>query len=380
MKKNILFIMHGMPIGGAEKVLVDLLKHIDYDKYSIDLLLYYNYGELLHEIPNHVSIYSLFEYPSSSFYSRIYRKLLSCLSLSNFIQRRAVLNIFKNKKYDTIISFCQGHAHKLHTFLTGHASKNISWVHTDMNPNNWGKYIFDGNLKKQEFAYNMMDTIVFVSNKAKETFNKTFNISSKINQVCIYNLIDTSKINKMANVEVVPRDNTKIIFSNIGRLCEAKSQYRLIEAANILKKRFANFEIWIIGEGILRKQLEDKISENDLQDYVKLLGLQKNPYVYLSSSDIFVLTSHLEGFPLVVCEALVLGKPIISTKITGPTEILDDSKYGILVEENIEEIANAMYELAVNNDLRLKYSKLSILRSQMFQIDKTLQDIYNIID
>jgi glycosyltransferase involved in cell wall biosynthesis len=88
----------------------------------------------------------------------------------------------------------------------------------------------------------------------------------------------------------------------------------------------------ILGDGPLRAELEALIKKLDLNDVVKLLGYVDNPLKYFSRADVFVLSSHVEGLPNVLVEAMICGCTPVSTDCpTGPREVLQDGKYGYLV-------------------------------------------------
>ena len=368
-----------MPIGGAEKVLVDILDNFDYKKYQVDLLLYNYEGELLNQINTNVKILYLFKPSKKNILFRIFHKILKIFKL-NSLREWLRIRIIIQDQYDSIISFCQGPAHKCHTFLLNNSHNHISWIHSDLSQGNWGKLFFDNDICKQEKAYNKMSKLVFVSNDAKRAFNSIFSIRSDIEQYVIYNIIDIDKIERLAK-SVKIQKNDKFLFINIGRLIDAKRQDRLIDAANILAKENHNFEVWIIGDGPLKQTLQDKITYNSLNDFVILLGGQSNPYPYLLSSDCFVLTSSQEGFPVVICEAFALGKPVISTNVVGPTELIkENSEFGLLVNQDINEIAYAMRQIMISKEIRSHYECQSKKRKRMFDKKNTMQQIFALLN
>lgn len=377
--KRILFIMHSMPIGGAEKVLIDILDNIDYTAYDIDLLLYTNEGELLPKVNKNVRIYAAFEPRKRTLWRRIIGRIEKMLNLVDYIEKKHTRKVI-HSNYDCIISFCQGPAHKLHTFLLDRASKHISWVHNDLRLNNWGKLFFHNDVKRQEDAYNMMTDIIFVSNGTKNAFEELFTIDKEVNKKVIYNIVNSCNIREHAKDFVIPKPKDKFLFLNSGRLVEQKAQMRLIEVAKLLKEKHFNFEIWIMGKGPLEAKLQKAIIDDGLSDVVNLIGQKENPYPYMNAADAFVLSSRHEGFSIVVCEALVLGKPIISTKVVGPNELLQDSKYGILVNEDIVSIENAMILLMSDNHIVNHYSKAAIERSKMFDVSTAMLEIYKVIE
>ena len=219
-----------------------------------------------------------------------------------------------------------------------------------------------------------MDNIIFVSQGAKEAFSKLFDISEKLK--VIYNIIDYQTINQKAATSIP--EKTKFTICNVGRLTEQKRQDRLLKIAKILKDKGFEFEIWILGEGKLELQLKNQAKALEVSDVVKFLGYQANPYPYIKVSDIFVLTSDTEGYPTVVCEALCLGKPVISTNITGSDELLANG-IGILTGFEPDAIAEQIGRLIQSRELCSHYARLAAQRGQRFQPQDVMAQIYSLL-
>ncbi len=96
---------------------------------------------------------------------------------------------------------------------------------------------------------------------------------------------------------------------------------------------------------VLKKSLKAMSHEYGMDDCVHFLGFQKPSYPYMKEADIYLNTSEAEGYPLVVCEALCLGLAIVATDISGASEILASSEYGLLVSEKEEDIYNGLKRL-----------------------------------
>ncbi len=119
----------------------------------------------------------------------------------------------------------------------------------------------------------------------------------------------------------------------IGNLKEQKAHEDLLEAFAILCRELADCRLLVLGEGLLRSQLESQITELELQDMVRLPGFDPNPYPYLTYADLFVLSSRWEGLGNVIVEALSVGVPVVSTDCpSGPSELLADGEFGLLAE------------------------------------------------
>ena len=119
--------------------------------------------------------------------------------------------------------------------------------------------------------------------------------------------------------------------------------------------------------------------ELGLQNDVAFLGFEENPYPYLKQSDIFVSTSLSEGLSYVICEALVLGIPVVATKTSGGMELLEDGKYGILAEHDDASIYGAIKQLVDSDVLYKEYQAKSLSRAKIFNIEDTMAQFYDII-
>lgn len=369
--KNILFIIPSLGGGGAEKVLVDILNRFDYNNYNVDLLVIHLYGPYVNQINNNVKVHSLFK-GAETIVSRIISKVEKALSVFDLINKEKVRSVIKCS-YDTIISFTTNEALYFHSFLFDKAEKNINWVHVDVLKNH-NNYPFKSKEAEVD-AYQQIDQLVFVSNDARVAFNTVFN-DLRAPQNVIYNLIDREAIEKKSNDDIISNAIHTIIA--IGRLIPVKGYDRLIKVAKKLKDDGISFQCQLIGAGILQGELEGLIAQEGVGDVVKMLGFKSNPYPYLKAADIFISTSLSEAFPLVVCESLCLGKAIVCTKTTGPIEMLQD-KYGILTEHDIDDIYTKLRSLLVSPDMIKKYQALALERSSMFDPQKTMLQIYNVL-
>lgn len=124
-----------------------------------------------------------------------------------------------------------------------------------------------------------------------------------------------------------------------------------------------------------KKQLEEYIKENKLTNIVKLQGFVKNPYPYLKNSDLFICSSRAEGYSLVIAESLILNVPVISTKCSGPNELLDFGKYGMLVENDEDSLYLGLKNIIDDRNKLKELKKKSQKRSEIFNYKKTIERI-----
>jgi glycosyltransferase involved in cell wall biosynthesis len=138
-------------------------------------------------------------------------------------------------------------------------------------------------------------------------------------------------------------DPSRKVFVTAGRLVPIKDHETLLHALALHRQRHDG-RLLILGAGPLRESLVALARALGLHDAVDFLGFQDNPLPYFRRADAFVLSSFAEGFGNVLVEAMGCGTPVIATNCEhGPAEILDDGRYGVLVEaRNAQALADAM--------------------------------------
>lgn len=117
-----------------------------------------------------------------------------------------------------------------------------------------------------------------------------------------------------------------------------------------------------------------------MDQYVKLIGFKNNPYPYIKNANLFVCSSRHESFSLVVAESLILSTPVISTYCTGPTELLDNGEYGMLVENSEDGLYYGLSELLKSNDKLESYKRKACKRKKFFDIESTIKRWETILD
>lgn len=371
--KKILIVSNSLKGGGAEKVLLDILKALN-GKYEIDLFLFSKEGVYLDEAKKYVKkIIGMSQRKSFLNKYILLRKIISLyLIICYYLIIKGYIYNFENK-YDCEIAFIEGLPTR-YIANRKNNSKKIAWVHTDLE-----KY---GITKYDETSYKKIDKIICVSQDSKYSLINIFtDLKNKIE--VIYNFIPQKEIKRkaLAKQKEIIKQNDKITIISVGRLSKEKGFDILLKAHKELLEEKLDYNLIILGEGPLRKEFNNYIKINKIQNNTKLLGFKKNPYKYMKEADIFVMASRYEGYPLVLCEALVLGLPVIATNCTGPKEILENGKYGILVNINsVKELKNSIRILLKDKIQREKYKKLAIKRAILFENKSIIKKIEDILD
>lgn len=378
MKKKILFVIDILRGGGAEKVLVDTVKYLDKNKFDITVLSVFDGGKYVDEIKKYVNYKYIFpEYKQSNIFNRILGSIRYRIAKFRLINMNPTI-LYKtviNEKYDYEVSFLEGYSSSIVSCSSNKDSYKIAWIHTDLIKNPWSKNYYKYMSEKE--IYEKFNKIICVSEDVKKSFIKKFDITENIE--VMYNVIN-EKIILNKSKEIIDDINTSNKFKivSIGRLSEEKGYMRLLKVHNKLINEGFDYELWIIGEGHEKKALEKYISDNKLNNSVKLLGFKSNPYKYLDRCDLFVCSSITEGFSTVVTESTILGIPTVTTDCPGMSEILGDSEYGLITENNIDGLYNGLKDILNDINIYNYYKTKVVERSKYFKLEERIKEIENL--
>lgn len=370
MKKSILFLIESLAGGGAEKVLITLLNHLEDDYYNLTLCCVANVGKYLDLIPSHVHYqYLLPDYSSLSGISRLFYKLKYHL-IYHWLPVRLIYKWFIPKGNEIEIAFIEGNATRILSGSLNKTAFKIAWVHIDIAHSH----------KKDTAIYNSYNQIITVSNGSKKAFLNTFpNVQTPIS--VIHNPIDRNEILRLAadNNDVPSKKENTIRLVSIGRLTEQKAFDRLLRIVHQLNKENLSLELWIIGEGNLRESLQEYIDKNHMERVVTLWGFQYNPYKYLSKSDLFVCSSLAEGFSTAATEAVILGLPVVTTDCSGMDELILKNECGIITQNNENALYYGLKSIVSDKASLLKYKQGALARSLDFQIELLMNPFYHLL-
>ena len=371
--KNILFFIESLSGGGAEKVLVTLLKHIDYTKYRITLLTLVDTGILKNDIDFSKIVYCTIiketNNPILKFCYKVKYKLIYQYLPASIVNKW----IIPQKGIDTYIAFTEGYCTKVLAYTT---KKKIAWVHIDLKALPWtiNEHIYT-NIEEEKAAYQKFDKVICVSNSVKSIMEEEDGLK---NTSTIYNPIDTISILKLSNEECNIKASNSLNIISIGRLTYQKGYDLLIPIISKLIKKGLDIHLYLLGEGSERSKLEQIIKEEHISNHIHLLGYIKNPYPIMKQMDLFVCSSRSEGYSLVIAEALTLGLPIISMNCSGPNELLGNGEYGSLCN-NYEELYKAIERAIQDKNYYQKLKASSTSRKNFFQITSIIKQIEELL-
>lgn len=353
---KLLFVIENLGGGGAERVLVNLVNHLDKTKYDITLITLFEKGVNASSLNSSIKLLNL-----------NIKKFSGMKYILKFIPSKILYKIFLRKTVDiinpdVIVAYMTG----VPTFLVAGAPyKKIAWLH--------GEFFKDDylNIFGLKHIYNKYDRVAGVSKYVCDCFDSV--ISPKVKSQVIYNTNDFDRIISLSN-EPYEKETDKLIITTVGCLEKTKGYDRLIPICKRLVDDGFDFLLYIMGEGVERPNLEKQISDLGLSKNIKLLGYCSNPFNIEKNSDLFVCSSRTEGLSTAVTEAVILGVPVVSTDVSGAKEILgENNEYGIVTENTEEALYKGIKKMLENEDLREHYKKKTLERAEFFATENTVK-------
>lgn len=284
---------------------------------------------------------------------------------------RAVRTLVKYNEIDIVISF--GESSNVYNISSHHRAKKIISSRVDLEGGlaDMGIYALPYRLLVHAL-YRHADLIVAVSEALGEQMRQI--VSSRTRVVAIPNLYNVEHITSLSK-QALPAvvgflENRRFILS-VGSLCHQKGQDDLLMVFADLHGHFDDLILVIIGRGEWKEQLLEQAVLLGISSKVLFVDFDENPFRYMSKAAVFVLTSRYEGFPNVLVEAMICGCPIVAFDCpTGPKEILDNGRYGILIfNRSVKDAAKSIAMLLNNDNLAAEFVLLAKQRAEKYRSD-----------
>lgn len=366
--KKLLFLIRDLGHGGAEKVLVNLVNHMDRDKFDITVMTLFDEGVNKQFLAPHIKYKTCFKksFPGNSHFLKLFSPA--------FLHKH-----FIKETYDIEIAYLEGPSARI---ISGYKNQNIkliSWIHCTQKTE---KDISVGfrSFNEVKKAYKNFNKVIFVSESAEKTFKTLIpNVDSNV----LYNTNDSEKILALLNnaVEHSFNDNQFNIILT-GKIVPVKGFDRQIRIHTKLIADGYPVHTYILGEGSdsYKSDLIKLINDNNISDSFTFLGYQTNPYKYVSKADLFVCSSHSEGFSTAATEALIVGTPVCTVEVAGMKEMLgENNEYGIVTENSEEALYEGIKSLLDNPDLLKHYKEKAIERGKFFSTEKTVKAVEDML-
>ncbi len=412
-KEKILLYPGGMKHNGITTSVINLLANIDYDKYDVTVFtnntnnveqlnnlqsLNDNVRIVLRRGPMIATFKELYQNEFvrqrgiyKSFEKRLYPKALF---------EREFRKIFGDSQFDYAIDYSGYAMFWSNLVLASGAKKKYILLHSDiksdMERTVKGKRPHYQNLKGVISLYPYFDKLVSVSEATKKLNQSNFGgLKLKNRHIASRNTINIEKINQLVDDDsdlfekngtpVLPtltehgmeaiefsQDDFKIV--SVGRLSPEKGFDLLIKAVAELAPKYPQLKLYILGDGPLKGTLKSLVEQLGIQNHVYFLGQRRNPFFIVKRADVFALTSHYEGQSMVILEALTVGTHVLASDIIANRYVLENEKYGMLVEKNEANIAKGLEQFI--NGTNKDYAKFDAVAYN----EETIQEFYSLLE
>ena len=353
MKKICFAFNHLEYSGGVSRVAIGIANHLaENPNVEVTLRPLFKYEKsIISQLNPKIIVRPLF-----GFYFRGFAQILEKLP------KKFIHNMVFDQNYDIEIGFQHGLATvAAASYDRNRTSKNYIWVHG-----------YDDHLQYLKY-YQKADCVICVSKSNADRLYEESNRTVKT-EYC-YNPIDNQKIVAAVKEEVadIPRIEG-LNFISVGRLSVEKGFDRLVNCFAKLKDRY-RFHCILIGDGPQRDEFQKEIEQQNLQSYVTLLGERKNPHAYTAKCDLFICSSRAEGYSTTCTEAIMLGIPVLSTKVSGADEIILEAEAGLVVENSEEGLLEGLEQILKNPSLITEWKNILTTTKSHFSYEMRVEKL-----
>ena len=367
-KIRILFLIHDLGQGGAEKVLVNLVNHMDFSKFDVTVLSMFDCGENR-------------QFLSEKVHYKFWRKKMirGNSHLMKLLSPEKLHALMIREHYDIEVAYLEGPCARVISGCSDPNVKLVSWIHIEQRGAKEAAASFRS-VREARACYERFHKIISVSKSVETTFRNALQVEAPY-QV-LYNTNDTDAIREKAGESItdVDFDSKQVKLVGVGKLLNNKGFDRILRVVKKLVDDGFPVHVYILGEGPERDSLMRYASENKLEENVSLLGYQLNPYKYVSKCDLFVCASFAEGFSTAATEALIVGIPVCTVEVSGMKEMLGEhNEWGVVTENSEEALYQGIKDLLEHPDKLAHYKQQAIERGKSFRTEETVRAVEDMV-
>ena len=366
--KKVLFLIHDLGPGGAEKVLVNLVNNMDPQVFDITVMALFGGGVNEQFLKPHIR------------YIPCFRRMIRGNShLMKLLSPRMLHQWLIREKYDIEVSYLEGPSARIISGCPHPDTKLVSWIHVEQHTKAVAAKAFRS-FAESAACYQRFHQTACVSEYVKQDF---MNLYPQVEPVrVLYNTNETGQIlEKMKeDVEAGIFREGEIRLCGVGKLMPIKGFDRILRIHKRLRDEGYPVHTYLLGDGSERSMLEAYIKDNHLSDNVTMLGYQTNPYKYVSRCDLFLCASTAEGFSTAATEALIVGTPVCTVDVSGMKEMLgENNEYGIVTENSEDDLYRGIKKLIDDSALLTHYKKQAKLRGTDFDTRNTVKAVESML-
>lgn len=365
--KKILFLIHDLGYGGAEKVLVNLVNNMDPEQFDITVMALFGGGVNEQFLKSHIRYQTVFKktFPGNSHVMKLFSPVL-------------LHKWFIKERYDIEVSYLEGPAARVVSGCQDEVTNLVSWIHVEQHTIRKLAASFRSEQEARS-CYARFDQTICVSEYVKNDFCSILDFAKPC-QV-LYNAVESNKILEMS-ADRAPElvDDGKLRLVAVGTLKESKGYDRMLRIVKKLDGNGYSVHLYILGEGPQRKDLEKYVQDKNLIEAVTFIGYNTNPYKYVAKCDLFVCASFAEGFSTAATEALIVGTPVITTRVSGMQEMLgENNEWGIVTENNEDSLYAGIKQVLDDPKLLAIYKEKAAQRGKTFSTENTVKAVEDML-
>lgn len=366
--KRILFLIHDLAQGGAEKVLVNLVNNMDRSKFNITVMALFGGGVNEQFLAKDIHLINCYRepFPGNS-------------HLMKLFSPKQLYRHYIKEHYDIIVSYLEGPSARIVSGCTVPDTKLVSWIHIEQKTKERAAASFRS-YGESLACYRRFDCTVCVSNTVRQDFLSLYPLIKPVE--VLYNTNESSQIVD-ASAENVPEGTfaeNEIKLVGVGKILASKGFDRLARIHKQLKDNGYPVHTYVLGIGPQQSEISQYLKDNDLTDSYTFLGYQTNPYKYVAKCDLFVCASHAEGFSTAATEALIVGTPVCTVEVSGMKEMLGEhDEYGVVTANNEGALYQGIRRLLDDPALLAYYKGQALLRGKAFSTVETVKAVENML-
>ena len=360
---RILYIHGETQIGGAERELLIWLEFLDRKRYQ-PYVVCSGDGPLTIELENlHIPYVSVF-LPAWRKLFHLFRQPVAVLRLIRLIRQLKIDVLHVNDYWWAPLGILAGR-------LTGRPC--LIHVRQEIEPR-----------KISQYWLNKGDMIIPVSQSIGNVVRSAGSPPEKVQVLQSGIVLRNGKFSSPSTeaLATLKKVNGRPVIGTVANLFPRKGLEYLVEALASLKKTFPHIFLVIVGKGDeeYEGQLRTQVKDLSLTEHVLFAGFQNYPEIFISQFDIFVLPSVLEGFGIVLLEAMVLGKPVVASKVGGIPEIVEQQKTGLLVQPaDVDDLCHGLFTLLKDPEKRLLMGNAGKRRiEEQFTSQRMMERLYGL--
>lgn len=361
--KKVLFFIPNLSVGGAEKVLVNLVNNMDKTTFDITVQTLFGGGINEQFLKKDIKYNYCFKkaFKGNSQILKLFK--------SQFLYKR-----FIREHYDIVVSYLEGPTARIIAGCSDTNTKKICWIHIQQETEDAFSYAFK-NYEKAKECYSKFDKIICVSQYVQEDFLKLSKYTGETE--VLYNTNETAEIIRSSKEPLkTPLDKKAFKICVVGKLKKNKGIERLMHIHKRLNDSGFQVHFYFLGDGEMEEFIKNYAASNGLIEWTTLLGYQTNPYCYMKNCDLFVCGSYAEGFSTAATEALIVGTPVCTVDVSGMKEMLgENNEYGIVTDNDEDALYEGIKSLIEDHELFEYYQKQAKIRGKSFSTQNTVRAV-----